>query len=307
MSNTAQECFNACPPACQLLTTSSFTTVTFNSCIDCWAKSGQGTFGARKAEQLLERMDILYKAGDESVKPTAHTYNSVLLAWARSNTKCAHWKSQALLKHMWKQYESGNQDMKPDALAYNTVINAVSKSHREDKAQEALRILRTMDKLYRAGHNKNARPNEFTYTSVLNSCAFSILGGQNVRRKALDTAIFTLAELQGSPYGKPNHVTYAMFLKACANLIPMDDERRRVVVEPVFLQCCKDGQVAEIVLKQLRLAAPDDLYQKLLGKISRSGSTVKIEDLPVEWRCNVRNEKARYRSNNNAGRGTPRP
>jgi len=50
-----------------------------NSCIDCWAKSGQGTFAARKAEQLLERMEIMYKAGNEA-KPTTHSNNSVLQA-----------------------------------------------------------------------------------------------------------------------------------------------------------------------------------------------------------------------------------
>lgn len=232
----------------------------------------------------------MYKAGDEAVKPTNHSYNSVLLAWANSNTKCAHWKSVALLNRMWEQYESGHIELKPDALAYNTVINAIAKSDRKDKAQKALRILRTMDKLYRAGQNKDARPNEFTYTSVLNSCAFSSVGGPDTRRKALDTAIFTLEELQASSYGRPNHVTYGMFLKACANLIPTDEERRRVVVEPVFLQCCKDGQVGEIVLRQLRLAAPEDLYNKLLGDISQTGLRVTLKDLPPEWRCNVKND-----------------
>jgi len=233
----------------------------------------------------------MYKAGNEAVKPTTHTYNGVLQSWAKSNTKCAHSKSLAILNRMWEQYESGDIDLKPDALAYNTVINAISKSDREDKAQKALRILRIMDKLYRAGQNKGARPNEFTYTSVLNSCAFSSFGGQRVRRKALDTAIFTLEELQESSYGRPNHVTYGMFLKACANLIPMDEERRRIVVEPVFLQCCEDGQVGEIVLKQLRMAAPEDLYNKLLGDLSHTGPRVTVEDLPVQWRCNVKNEK----------------
>jgi hypothetical protein len=81
-----------------------------------------------------------------------------------------------------------------------------------------------------------------------------------------------------------------MFLKACANLIPTDEERRRVVVEPVFLQCCKDGQVGEIVLRQLRLAAPEDLYNKLLGDISQTGLRVTLKDLPPEWRCNVKND-----------------
>ena len=70
------------------------------------------------------------------------------------------------------------------------------------------------------------------------------------------------------------------------------EERRRVVVEPVFLQCCKDGQVGEIVLDHLRLAAPTDLYNKLLG-ITNPSTKVRIEDLPQEWRCNVKDEKWR--------------
>ena len=249
--------------------------------------------GARKSEQLLERMERMFENEGGDVKPTAHTYNGVLLAWAKSNSTCAHLKTQKLLDHMWKEYTRGNSDLRPDALSYNTVINALSRSRREDKAQKALRVLRTMDKLYRAGKN-NARPNEFTYTSVLNSCAFTIVDGQDsskVRRKALSTAIFMLEEFQGSSYGSLNHVTYGMFRKACANLIPSDDKMRQIVVEPAFLQCCKDGQVGEIVLKQLRYAAPEDLYQKLLGDLGRSGTTVRLEDLPIAWRCNVRNEK----------------
>lgn len=239
-------------------------------------------------------MVAMYDAGDISVKPTAQSYNCVLAAWARSRTKCAHRKSQELLEFMWNQYESGNKDLAPTSHAYNSVIDAVSKSQRQDKAQKALRILRVMDKNYRAGLNKDARPNEFTYASVLNSCAFSIFG-HNVRKKALDTAIFTFEELRGSPYASPNHVTYGMFLKACANLIPADDERRRLVVEPVFHQCCQDGQVGEIVLKQLRLAAPEDLYKKLLQGIARPGSHVELDDIPWSWRCNVRDDRGRDR------------
>ena len=199
---------------------------------------------------------------------------------------------------MWELYEDGDKEVKPDSHAYNTVITAVSKSPRKDKAQHALRLLRKMEFIYRndGKRNKDVRPDEITYTCVLNSCAYSIVDDQSVRQKALDTAIFTLEELMESPYLRPNHVTYGMFLACCANLIPSDDERRRVtVVEPVFLQCCKDGQVGEIVLNQLRLAAPDELYKRLLGEViqNRDGSSkrVRIEDLPSEWSCNVRNEK----------------
>lgn len=265
-------------------------TITYNSVIDAWAKSGEGTLGARRAEFLLEKMEALYEAGDKTVQPNSVTYNAVLNAWARSGTRCCARKAENYVNHMWQLYEAGNKEVKPDGCSYNTLINAVSKSQNEGKAQKALRILRRMDKLYQAGY-KYTRPNAFTYTSVLNSCAFSFDGDQRARRKALATAIFTLKELQESHYGSPNHVTYGTFLKACANLIPIDDEMRRTIIEPVFLQCCRDGQVGDLVLRQLRDAAPEDLYHKLLGSVKKSRSNIKIQDLPVEWRCNVRNKK----------------
>ena len=209
---------------------------------------------------------------------------------------------------MWDRYESGSSDVRPDHCSFNTLINAISKSQREGKAEKALRVLRRMDRLYRAGY-KYARPNEMTYTSVLNSCAFTFVENDLSKRKALDVAIFTLEELQESHYGNPNHITYGMFLKACSNLMSNDDERWRRVVEPVVEQCRRDGCVGELVLKQLQDAAPDHLYQSLIAEVYvRDGNiddkmwkgkmnVVKFSDLPEEWRCNVRENK-RWRGKN---------
>jgi hypothetical protein len=155
-----------------------------------------------------------------------------------------------------------------------------------------------MDKLYQSGY-KRARPNEFTYTSVLNSCAFPETLDPRTRRKALDTAIFTLQELQASRYGQPNEVTYGTFMQACANLLLPDDDELllRAVIEETFQQCCKDGQVGEMFLTHLKSAAPEDLYKELLAEVSFSeetgdgSTTVNVENLPPEWRCNIRVEK----------------
>jgi hypothetical protein len=145
-----------------------------------------------------------------------------------------------------------------------------------------------MDKLYQAG-NKEARPDTVTYTAVLNSCAFPAVVDVRTRKKALDTAIFTLHELQKSRYGQPNQVTYGTFIKACATLLHDDDEQRRAVLEQVFKQCCKDGQVGDMVLSYLRKAAPSGLYEELLADfICSSKGTIRVDDLPPEWRCNVR-------------------
>lgn len=156
-----------------------------------------------------------------------------------------------------------------------------------------------MDKLYRAG-NKDARPNGVTYTTVIKSCAFPAALDERSRRKALDTAIFTLQELQGSRYGHPNELTYGTFIKACANLVPDDDELRRAVIKEAFLQCCRDGQVGEMVLNVLRKASPQGLFEELLADFG--GAAVSVQDLPHEWRCNVQRAKFRILRRGSNGR-----
>jgi hypothetical protein len=101
----------------------------------------------------------------------------------------------------------------------------------------------------------------------------------------LDTAIFTLAELQGLAYGKPNHLTYGTFLKACAHLMLWNDGFQRMVVEPVFLQCCEDGQVGEMVLEHLQAVALKNLYWELLKDVVSLGTMTTVQDLPHAWRC----------------------
>jgi hypothetical protein len=269
----------------------------YNSLIDAWAKSGRGTLGARKAEALLKEMDeICASSGDASIAPNVVTYNSVLNSWARSGTRCCGNKAEKYLDRMWRLYESRGE-IKPDDKTFNTVINAVSKSQNEGKAQKALRILRRMDKLYQSGY-KEARPNALTYTTVLNAAAFPATStDQRTRRKALDTAIFTLQELQSSRYGQPNEVTYSTFVKACSNLLSQDDDTLREVIEEAFHQCKEDGQIGEMFLKHLREAAPGDLYRELLADVLTGDSdVVRMEDLPPAWHCYVRDGKPGLRS-----------
>lgn len=272
--------------------------VTYNDVIDAWARSGKGTLAARKAEALLERLRFLYEAGDETMQPNIITYNRLLLCWAHSGTRCCAIKAEEYLKQMWNLYESGNERVLPDEITYNTVINAISKSQSEGKGQRALRFLRKMDKLYRAGYK--TKPSRVTYNAVLQSCALPAQLDQRAKRKTLDTAIFTLAELQKSEYGSPTHFTYRMFFQAINALVPKGDILRSQVITPVFIQACKDGQVDDMVLADLRDAAPEDLFRELLaGVSSSSGDRITKRDLPLEWTCNVETRKFPNRSKRN--------
>jgi hypothetical protein len=268
----------------------------YNAMIDCWAKSKKGTLGARKAEALLQEMERQHKAGDLSMQPDASSYNGVLNAWARSNTRCCALKAETYLERMWQLHQNGNRKVKPDDRSYNTVINAISKSKDARKAQRALRVLRMMDILYRSGKIEIS-PSVITYTAVLNSCAFPVARDSRSRRKALDTALFTLAEVQSSEYCRPNEATYGTFIRACANLLHDDDNLRREIIEKAFKQCCEDGQVGDQVLGFLRKAAPADLYEELLADFVSSGNVISAEDLPAKWRCNVNGKRSSRSSN----------
>mmetsp|Transcript_9514 Transcript_9514/g.14149 ORF Transcript_9514/g.14149 Transcript_9514/m.14149 type:complete len:833 (+) Transcript_9514:2-2500(+) len=273
-------------------------TVCFNSLLAAYRNAG-GKEGAEAAEVWLERMEEEYSI----VEPNVYSYNHVLVAWANSGAEnIAARRAEAILKRMTAK------GVKIDAFSYNSVINAWSKSSRPKKAQKALSIVRGMDALYRRG-NKDIRPNAYSYTTVINACAFSNAETATMRSRLLGIAVAALQELQSSPrYGPANHITYGTFLKACANLIDEDDEMlRKVMIEPVFIKCCQDGQVGEFVLRQLRVAAPDDLYEKLLGEYAATSNlsnsvkcAVNIEDVPKEWRRNVK-EKTRNKKWKNRG------
>ena len=51
-------------------------TITFNAVLDGWARSGD-RMAPHRAEQILDHMDELYRAGNKGVKPDTYTYNTV--------------------------------------------------------------------------------------------------------------------------------------------------------------------------------------------------------------------------------------
>ena len=178
-----------------------------------------------------------HKNGNKAAKPDVYSFNHVISAWTHSGAEYSAQRAERLLKKM------ASEGVKINSFSYNGVINAWSKSKRPRKAQKALSILRGMDALYKAG-NKDIRPNAYSYTTLLNACAFSDPDNEKLRSQILEIARIALKELEVSKYGEANHVTYGTFLKACGNLLGDEDEDlKKLIVEPVFRQACKDGQV----------------------------------------------------------------
>jgi hypothetical protein len=139
-----------------------------------------------------------------------------------------------------------------------------------------------MKKLYQAG-NDRVRPNVVAVNAVMNACAFTA-GDIRQQNRAIEIAHKILKDLEQSPYGRPDQVTYGTFMKTCANQMP-DSHTRQQIVEVLFKKCCRDGQFGNLALQQLKCMASDELYEQLIGRSIHDN--IQMEDLPKEWWCNV--------------------
>jgi len=265
------------------------TAASYNSVIDAYAKS-QDIDAVVIAESILNEMEKLYQStNDASIKPNTKTYNSLLNAYAKSGDPNAPYKAETLLTNMEQMFENGNLEVSPDVTSFSTVINAWARSHNYGKAEHALKLLNQMSELYKEGKNTNIKPNTIIYNSVMNACAFTV-GNELEQVKALNIAYNMLTELESSPYGNPDSITYGTYLKVCANQMP-DSELRRNIVEATLKKCIRDGQVGELVLQQLRVVAPADLYTEFTAR--QVEDPISLNDIPVSWKCNVEEKKRR--------------
>ena len=238
----------------------------FNSVINAWAVS-RDRHAVHKAEKLLREMEVRAEAGEEALRPTRKTYNTMLKVYASQGQGE---QAEALLDRI--------EDV-ADSYSFCTCINAYAKSESDDKAKRGVEILNRMENAYKNG-KKSAKPNVQAFNSCLNCCAYTTATEEKIEAFLIAVSAFLMLE----KYAEPDHVTFATFLKAVSKLIPRGEERRRQVVDVVFNRCCRDGLVSPFVLQQLSFAASANQYQMLLqDHIEIPGKRVSIRDIPTEW------------------------
>mmetsp|Transcript_42881 Transcript_42881/g.130465 ORF Transcript_42881/g.130465 Transcript_42881/m.130465 type:complete len:1051 (-) Transcript_42881:722-3874(-) len=144
----------------------------YNSCITAWARCRSDPSAARRAECLLDEMEVSYcnGGGDETVRPNALSYSGCISAWARSDDPDAATRAASLLERMERLYRAGDYGVMPDTVAYTSTIQAWSRvTNAADRADELLeRMMRLSGE---GGENPCARPNVRTYNYVLASYA----------------------------------------------------------------------------------------------------------------------------------------
>jgi len=134
----------------------------YNAVMDAIARSGESTSGPR-AEDLLNEMESLYRAGNDELKPNRRSYNAVILAYR--NAGDGGRKAEELLQRMEELSESGRPELTPDVVSYNCVISAIvdgGNSNKDDDtvADRAQSILDRMEQ-------RRIRPDGRTYSPVI--------------------------------------------------------------------------------------------------------------------------------------------
>ena len=143
--------------------------------------------------------------------------------------------------------------------------------------------------------NQHLRPNVVAVNAVMNACAYTT-GDILAQNRAMEIAHKRLKDLEDSDYGSADQITYGTFLKVCANQMP-DCNTRQQIMEVIFQNSVRDGQVGNLVIQQLQAMGPPGLYYRLTGHYIEEN--LRKEDLPKNWWCNVVEGRRRRRQHDN--------
>lgn len=251
----------------------------------------------RRAEQILNHMDELYRAGNSGVKPDTYTYNTLINAWAKSGEKGAAARAEHVLSVMETRYRDGDNDFKPNTRTHTSVIDAYAKSGEKGAAKRAEQILNGMQRLYEKTGDPDVRPNVHTANAVCNACAFTKI--EEDRAEALEIAFRVFRWIMKQKDMQADAYTYTILLSVCANLLPREDRATRFAHARAFLESCiQNGYVNDYVLRKLRQTVTEEEYTSLVGQeYNNNNNHSATNNLPSSWTRNVRTNNNNHNNN----------
>ena len=165
-----------------------------NMNLDSLAKSSQPG-SARRAQELLTRIEALHYEGYYACAPDIVSWNSVLNAWARSPEKDA---PQRAIDLVLVELEHG---LEPNIISFNTLIWTFA---RRGMLKEAGEVMDKMQTRY------GVEPDTITYNTLLYA-----LKDDAVKAEQLLLKMITLCD--ENPSLKPNTITFNTVLYSWAN------------------------------------------------------------------------------------------
>lgn len=242
-------------------------TKVYNSVITAWSRSGDAV-AAKKAEDLLSRLEAKYLNGDTDAQPNKTTFLCMFGAYASARIVDADIRCDVLLNRM-RYYRNtfGVTNLEPDRAVYNAVLNALAKSsqlHAVDKAEEILTMMQTSS-------DTSLRPDIVTYSTVID-CHTKCGGCPDRAEEILRFVEGTFRD--GDKGLEPNPVFYSAILQAWAKTATEEGARKAEELLRRNIGLFTDGH---------QYAAPHAiLYNAVMDAIARTGektSGPRAEDL----------------------------
>ena len=151
----------------------------FNIVVTAYAKSRDGSDGAKKAEELIVLMDTTDAeyGNAKTCSPSIRTFTSLIDAYAQQNEWDSVSQADRVLNNLLDQHldEEGNSDLEPSIATWTIVIAAwgrLAKNNRHGAAERAGRLLKRMEDLYTSGRI-SCQPDAITYVTCMNAYAFA--------------------------------------------------------------------------------------------------------------------------------------
>lgn len=244
-------------------------TVSFSTVMNCWAQSHQQG-AAERTEAMLDRMELLAQSGNRDIVPGAHTYSTVISAWAKLGRAD---KALALLDRIELAYSSRKSPVRPNYACYNATMNAIAKSNSKNKAEVAASVLERMKSNFHKHGKTDMAPTPISYSSVINACAYTISDDPQQRAKAFRIARETFRDLLQSH--EPTVVCYINFLTCCSRLLPAGKNREDMATA-IFRDCQERGLANNRV---------ESIYQGVVSRrpVKRENAAERGDSRP-SWR-----------------------
>ena len=257
-------------------------TTTYNTVMNAYCKSDEPDKDA-KVMSLFSRMEQ-----QTGIEPDSITYNTILdtLSRVAKHDHTAADKAYQLLQKMIQlsQENETNSNIQPSNISFTSTLNCYARQHHTD-LEKAKKIFHQIMDLYAKKKDSRYKPDEHLFATFINICANS---SSNNKRQALREAIQAFEQFK-TMFGSPNQYMYGSLIKACIKLSQTVQERGRLL-ESIFIEAQKNGQVSRAVWNQFINGAPIQIKHKLLSKHKKDRSNREnvTYTIPPEWYKNVR-------------------
>jgi len=184
----------------------------YSSVISAYASLNSPQGAAKAYELLREMLATFNETGDEAIRPNEVTWAAVIHAFANSNEAGSAETANTLVRKMIELSTlPAYKGVTPNNVVFNSVMQAYSNSTDVDAieaADKAERILSEMKELAQKAGNDKARPDAFSYATVMSVHARA---GNPTRVEEL------LKEMKQDTTLKPSVVPYTSVVQAYVN------------------------------------------------------------------------------------------